>query len=401
MGRQGQSRSHVVNGTSEPLRLGIVGVGALTLRALLPHLCEKDLAGVVSVDALCDPVPGRAADAATKYGVARHYETIEDLVADREIDAVTIASPIGLHAEHGRIALRAGKHVHFNKTMSTTVAEADELIDLAGQRGLRVVASPGEVLRPQLVRTRELIAEGAIGTLSWAICGCAFGRYHEEEIERLDASKAPIDPTWYFKRPGGGPLYDMTAYALHGLTSVLGPAKRVTALSGLVVPIREFAGRSITAEMDDNSIALLDFGGGAFAVATGTAGGTIIDDFGAACFFGTDGEIRGLLLNGEPFDFPGRELTTGAPTWDWDVQMRVLPHVTGRHREIPESHVFEDVMQLVDWVRDGTPSPVTAEHARHVIDIIESTYRSAETGSTQTLQSSFDWPYARVGAADG
>jgi predicted dehydrogenase len=53
--------------------------------------------------------------------------------------------------------------------------------------------------------------------------------------------------------------------------------------------------------------------------------------------------------------------------------------------------VFQDVMQLVDWVRDGTPSPVTAEHARHVIDIIESGYRAAATGSTQELSTSFDW----------
>ena len=391
MGRPGESGGHVVSGTPGPVRLGIVGVGALTLRALLPHLCEKDLEGVISVDALCDPVPGRAADAAAQYGVARHYETIEELVADEEIDAVTIASPIGLHAEHGRLALRAGEHVHFNKTMSTTVAEADELIAIAEGAGLRIVASPGEVLRPQLTRTRELIAEGAIGQLSWAVCGCAFGRYHEQETERLDSSKSPIDPTWYFKRPGGGPLYDMTAYALHGLTSVLGPARRVTALSGLVVPVREFAGRAIEAEMDDNTVALLDFGGAAFAVATGTAGGTVIEDFAAGCFFGTEGEIRGLLLNGEPFDFPGRELTTGAPSWDWDVQMRVLPHVTGRHREIPEAHVFEDIMQLVDWVRDGTPSPVTAHHARHVIDIVESTYRSAETGSAVELTTSFEW----------
>jgi predicted dehydrogenase len=378
--------------SSDPVRLGIVGVGALTLRALLPHLCEDDLEGVVSVDAVCDPVPGRARDAATRYGVARHYDTIEELVADEEIDAVTIVSPIGLHAEHGRTALLAGKHVHFNKTMSTTVAEADELIELAENAGLCIVASPGEVLRPQLTRTRELIAEGAIGKLSWAICGCAFGRYHEqEEPERLGSSKSPIDPTWYFKRPGGGPLYDMTSYALHGITSVLGPARRVTALSGLLVPSREFAGREIKAEMDDNTVALLDFGDGAFAVATGTAGGTIIEDFAAACYFGTEGEIRGLLLNGEPFDFAGRELTTGAPSSDWDVQMRVLPHVVGRHREIPESHVFEDVMQLVDWVRDGTVSPVSAGHARHVIDIIESTYRSAATGSTAELTTSFDW----------
>ncbi len=338
------------------------------------------------------PCVDAAEDAAATFGVARHYEAIEDLLSDQEIEAVTIASPIALHAEHGRSALLAGKHVHFNKTMSTTVAEADELIELAERADLRIVASPGEVLRPQLRRTRELIEQGVIGKLSWAICGCAFGRYHEqEEPERLEASKSPIDPSWYFKRPGGGPFYDMTAYALHGLTSVLGPAKRVTALSGLVISEREFAGRKIPAEMDDNTIALLDFGNGAFAVVTGTAGGTIIDDFAAGCFFGTEGEIRGLSLNGEPFEFAGRELTTGAPSSDWDTQMRVLPHVVGRHAEIPESHVFEDVMQLVDWIRDGTPSPVTASHARHVINIIERAYRSAESGSTEQLTTSFDW----------
>lgn len=385
-----------------PVRLGIIGVGALTLRALLPHLCGDDLDGIVSVTALCDPVPGRAADAAAAYGVARSYQSIEDLAADDDIDAVTVASPIGLHAAHGKTALSAGKHVHFNKTMSTTVAEADELIELAARNGRRIVASPGEVLQPQLQRTRQLISEGAIGKLSWAICGCAFGRYHEtEEPERLGAAKSPIDPTWYFKKPGGGPLYDMTAYALHGITSVLGPVRRVTAMSGLVVPSREFAGREIKPEMDDNTVALLDFGNGAFAVATGTAGGTIVDDFAAACYFGTEGEIRGILLNGEPFDFPGRELTVGAPSWDWDTQMRVLPHVVGRHTQIPESHVYEDIMQLVDWIRDGTPTPVTAEHARHVIDIIESTYRAAETGQAQELATSFDWAGNPGGQAAG
>ena len=376
-----------------PVRLGIVGVGALTLRALLPHLTQEDVRPALVVRALCDPVAARGAAAASQYGIARCVGTIEELVADDEIDAVTIASPIGLHAEHVRIALTAGKHVHVNKTLSTTVAEATELIELAAANGLRLVASPGEVLRPQLARTRELITSGAIGRLSWAICGCAFGRYHEiEEPERRGVAGEPIDPSWYFRRPGGGPLYDMTSYALHGLTTVLGPAARVTAMSGVVMPQREFAGRRIDAEMDDNSIALLDFGSGAFAVVHGTAAGTVIEDFAAARFFGTDGEIAGLLLNGKPFDFPGRELTTDAPTWDWDVQMRVLPHVTGPHRQIPESHVFEDIMQLVDWVRDGVPSPVTAEHARHVIDIIESTYRSAASGRTETLSTTFDWP---------
>lgn len=69
--------------------------------------------------------------------------------------------------------------------------------------------------------------------------------------------------------------------------------------------------------------------------------------------------------------------------------MFVLPHVVGPHREIPESHVFEDIMQLVDWVRVGTLSPVNAEHARHVIDIIESAYLAAETGMRQELRTTF------------
>ena len=382
---------------SLPLRLGVVGVGAVTLRGLLPHLTQSDVRDSVVVEALCDPALERAETAARAYGVPKSYATLAELLADDAIDAVTLASPIGMHAEHGRLALEAGKHVHFNKTMSTTVAEADALIALAKQKGLRIVASPGEVLRPQLARTRELIAEGAIGKLSWAICGCAFGRYHEqEEPERMAGSASAIDPSWYFKKPGGGPLYDMTVYALHGLTSVLGPAQRVTAMSGMVLPQREFGGRSITAEMDDNTVALLDFGDGVFAVAHGTAGGTVIEEFAAACYFGTEGEIRGVLLDGEPFDFPGRELTLSAPPTDTDVQMRVLPHVVGPHRELQEPHVFEDVMQLVDWVRDGTPSPVTAQHARHVIDIIESTYRSAETGSTERLSTTFEWPLMPV-----
>ena len=65
------------------------------------------------------------------------------------------------------------------------------------------------------------------------------------------------------------------------------------------------------------------------------------------------------------------------------------PHVLGPHARMAESHVFEDMMQLVDWIRDGKPSIANAEHARHVIEIIEAGYRAAETGETQVLQTTF------------
>ncbi len=54
-----------------------------------------------------------------------------------------------------------------------------------------------------------------------------------------------------------------------------------------------------------------------------------------------------------------------------------------------EKHVFEDIMQLVDWVREGRPSVATAEHARHVVDIIGSAYRAAATGRTQRVRTTF------------
>jgi predicted dehydrogenase len=381
----------------EPLRIGVVGAGALALRGILPHLTQEDVSDRVVVTALCDPVRERAAAAAELFGVRNTFEMVEELAGSGTVDAVTIASPIGLHFEHCRLALEAGLHVHVNKTMATTVAEADTLMARAVERDRRLVASPGEVLRPQLTRTRELIASGAIGDVAWAIAGGAFERYHEsDEPERLDApGGVPINPAWYFRKPGGGPMYDISVYALHQLTSVLGPVKRVTAMSGIRIPYREFARERIWTEADDNTLLLLDFGEGLFAVAFGTAAGEISEQFAAGRYFGTHGMIEGVLLNGEPFDFPGREATLHGPVTDWDAQMCALEHVVGPHRAIPEAHVFEDIMQLVRWVREGVPSPVTPEHARHVVDIIESGYRSATEGVTVDLPTAFELADAR------
>jgi predicted dehydrogenase len=377
-----------------PLRLGVVGVGTISLRGILPHLTQEDVGAQVTVQAICDPAEKRVRATAEQYGVQRAYLEIDELLADDQIDAITIASPIGLHYEHCRLALEAGKHVHVNKTLCTTIAEADALIELARTRNLRIVASPGEALRPQLRRVRELIEEGAIGELAWAICGGAFESYHEQdEPERINAPGGEaIDPGWYFAKPGGGPMYDITVYSLHQLTTVLGPARRVTAMSGIRIPERRFLGAKIITQADDTTILVVDFGDNRFAVVHGTAAGGISEQFGAGVYFGTRGKIDGVLLNGERFEFPGYEETTGAPVTDWDAQMRVLPHVVGSHREIPEAHVFEDIMQLVEWVRGGVPTAATAEHARHVIDIIESGYRAADTGVTQEIARAFDFP---------
>jgi predicted dehydrogenase len=177
----------------------------------------------------------------------------------------------------------------------------------------------------------------------------------------------------------------MTVYALHTLTGILGPAQRVTALSGVRIKEREFRGRMVTGDADDNTLMALDFGDALFAFVYGTAAGRVTEGF-APSFFGTKGTIVGRNLNGEPFDYPGRAALAAEPKANpsW-----LLPHVVGEHRTVGEQHVYEDVMQLVDWINEGTPTIVTAEHARHVVDVIESAYRAAETGQTQTLRTTF------------
>lgn len=355
--------------------MGVVGAGAIGIRGALKHLSLEDVQDRVRLAAVCDLVPGRAEAAAKQYGVAAHYLTFDELLADPNVDAVTICSPIGLHFEQGMAAIAAGKHIHFNKTMTTTVAEADALIAAATAKGVRIVASPGQMFHPYNRRIRKKILEGALGRLTWAITGTAgVGEYHMREEFRTGADiLTDVNPAWYFRKPGGGPQYDVTVYCLHTLTGILGPARRVTAVSGLVIPEREYRGEKLVCDMDDNTMLLLDFGDAFFTFVYAAAAGRITSGF-QPNIYGTKGSIVGTKLGDDDLKLPEDH----------------EPHVGGPHAGMLESHVFEDMMQLVDWVRAGTPSIANAEHARHVIDIIEAGYRAVETGQAQTLRTSFE-----------
>ncbi|MDP6110390.1 MAG: Gfo/Idh/MocA family oxidoreductase [Planctomycetota bacterium] len=369
---------------SKPVRMGVIGTGSVAVRGILPHLVCDDVQDSVNVTAVCDLSPGRAQAAAERFGAPHYFEDFEALLKSGTVDAVSLATPIGLHYEQGKAAIENGLHVHFNKTMTTTAAEADELIALAARNNVRLVASPGQMLRPVNRAMRTAIKEGGIGKVIWAITGSAFGRYHENEKVRLgDDPLSNINPSWYYKKPGGGPLFDMTVYGLHALTGILGPAKRVTAMSGIRLPQREFMGETYQVEMDDNTVILIDFGDALFGFVYGVVAGSL-PVFASAIIYGTNGKIENGNLNGKPIDFPerAREQERG-----WQSS---LPHVQGEHMSLDEPHVYEDVMQLVDWIREDKPSIVTAEHARHVVEIFDAAYRSAETGQAQDLKTTFE-----------
>ena len=124
---------------SEKVGIGVVGAGAIGIRGALSHLSCEDVSDRVEVTAICDPVEGRAAAAAEKYNVQSAYLTYDELLDDPAVDAVTICSPIGLHYEQGLKAIEKGKHLHFNKTMTTKAEEASDLIEKADAAGVKIV----------------------------------------------------------------------------------------------------------------------------------------------------------------------------------------------------------------------------------------------------------------------
>ena len=360
---------------AKPLGWGVVGAGSIGIRAALAHFSLPDVQGRAVLAAVCDPVAGRAQAAADRFSVPHAYETYEALLADDTVDLVTICSPIGLHYDQGLAAIEAGKHIHFNKTMTVTTAEAQDLIAKADAKGLKIVASPGQMTRGVNREIQRLIREGEIGDLVWSHTGAGFGTYHENEGVRKGSDLlSNVNPSWYWRKPGGGPMYDMTVYGLHTLTGILGAAKSVVAMSAVRVKERFWNGEAFATDADDNTFLILDFGDGVFSFVYGAAAGGL-NDFGQPAFFGTKGVIKGTDLNGTPIE-------RGPGHW-------AGPHVVGDHDGLGEEHVFEDMMQLVDFVGEGVPPFATAAHAAHVIEVIEAGYRAAETGQKQDLTTSF------------
>ena len=118
----------------QAVRVGIVGVGSIALRGLLPHLTMQDVQNRVrdrwpSV-IRCWNVRKRRPQG---FDVPAAYASMEEMLAAGGLDAVSIASPIGFHYAQGKLAIDHGLHIHFNKTMTTTVAEADDLIAAAAK----------------------------------------------------------------------------------------------------------------------------------------------------------------------------------------------------------------------------------------------------------------------------
>jgi 1,5-anhydro-D-fructose reductase (1,5-anhydro-D-mannitol-forming) len=140
---------------------GIVGTGGIAGNAMAPAIGalgpEGFLAAAVSRDR------GRADAFAAKHGARRAYTDYAEMLGDREVDVVYIATPNALHAEQALAAARAGKHVLCDKPLAVTVADARRVVDAFAAARLRLGTNFQTRHHTAFVEAKRALDAGAIG----------------------------------------------------------------------------------------------------------------------------------------------------------------------------------------------------------------------------------------------
>ena len=139
------------------LRVGQAGLGEWGKNL------ARNFADLTELAWLSDPADGKEAEFTGRYPQARWASSFEEMLADPDLDAVIIASPVPTHYELAKQALGADKHVFVEKPPAMTTAEIDQLVALASERDL--VLMPGHLLlyHPGVVKLKQLVDEGALG----------------------------------------------------------------------------------------------------------------------------------------------------------------------------------------------------------------------------------------------
>ncbi len=147
---------------SEPLRVAVIGAGAIAQVAHLPAL--RRLPGV-EVAAICDNDLGKAQALAARYDVRETFDDIEEVLKYAHADAVAICTPNHLHEIHIVSALAAGAHVLCERPLALTVAGVERVLQASEKYGKRVMVGMNHRFRSDVQAVRGFLAGGDIGLL--------------------------------------------------------------------------------------------------------------------------------------------------------------------------------------------------------------------------------------------
>jgi predicted dehydrogenase len=315
-------------------RWGLIGAGDIVRKRVAPALRDLPNCELVSI---ARANAGLAAEFAKEFGASKWFDDYRELVADPEIHAVYIATPVFLHAEQAIAAAESGKHVLCEKPMALNVEECDRMIDACRSNNVKLGIAYYRRFYPVLDRIKELISDDAIGKVSVA-------QINAFEYVDLDSG----DPRHWFiekAKSGGGPMIDFGCHRLEVLTNLFGSVEKVTSL---------VSNRVFGREVEDTAVASMQFENGTCASVTVTHAAREPQD--TLDIYGTEGSIHVPVLN--------------------NGQMTV--RVGGTIRDVslpPDANIHAPLIeQFADCILRNASPEVTGECGREIASLIEKIY---------------------------
>jgi predicted dehydrogenase len=352
----------------ETTKIGVVGCGNISGI----YLEAGRVFDILEIVACADLLPERASAKAAEYHIPKAC-SMEELLADPEIEIVVNLTIPRAHAEVALAALQAGKSVHNETPLAVSREDGMQLLKLGRERGLRVGCAPDTFLGGGLQTCRKLIDDGWIGE---PVAATAFMLCHGHE------SWHP-DPDFYYQ-PGGGPMFDMGPYYLTALVHLMGPVRRVTGSAQITFPERLITsqpkhGTKIKVNVPTHVAGIMDFANGAV--------GTIVTSFDVWSaqvphieIYGTEGSLSVPDPNG----FGGPVLVRRAGASDWS--------------EVPLTHGYAKnsrgigVADMAYALRSGRPQRASGDMAYHVLDIMHAFHDASREGRHVELSSTCTRP---------
>ncbi len=369
----------MTNQTS-PLGVGIIGCGNISSA----YLRLSPLFAAIEVRAIADMDLNVAKARAAEFGV--RAETVTDLLSAVDIDIVVNLTIPAAHFDVSAAILTAGKHVYSEKPFVLSVSEGRELAALAEPRGLRVGSAPDTFLGGAHQLARHVIDSGQIGRV---ISGTAFVMSHGMEHWHPN-------PTFFFQ-PGAGPVMDVGPYYVSNLIQLIGPVKRVAALSATPQTRREILSEPLKGQMIEVNtpttlMALLEFHSGA-AITLAASWDVWAHEHSPMELYGTEGS----LFVPDPNFFGGvvRVSERGGevkPLEPWAHPFGIANETGGA--EPRANYRAAGLADMADAILTGRAHRCSLEMSLHAVDVMAAILQSGETGAFVDLSTTCERPEA-------
>jgi UDP-N-acetyl-2-amino-2-deoxyglucuronate dehydrogenase len=341
---------------------GIVGCGMI---ANFHARAIGDIRGA-RVVACFDAVPAAADRFAAAQGCRAHH-TLKDMLADPEVDVVTVGTPSGAHLEPAVAAARAGKHVIVEKPLEITLRRCDQIIRECEKHKVKLSAIFPSRFHQSSIELKRAAEQGRFGRLT---LGEAYVKWYRTQAYY---DSGAWRGTW--ELDGGGALMNQAIHSVDILIWLMGPVAEITAHTGLLAHER--------IAVEDTAVATLKFANGALGVIEAST----------AAF---PGYLKRIEMHGSEGSAALEE--EDVVVWDFAkkargdaaVHARMAaristaggasdPSAIGHHGHTEQ---FRDVLEAI---RDDRAPAVDGHEGRRSVEIILGIYKAAETGKAIKL----------------